>query len=888
MSKLIFNFNSSDVKKLKSPSNILGGKGANLSKMGRMGLPVPPGFIISTKVCDLFFKNNKKLHTKIIKNIKLELKSIEKSVKKNFGDLKNPLLLSVRSGARVSMPGMMDTILNLGLNDKTVQALSSRTSNGRFAKDSYRRFIQMYGNVVMGVNSHHFEELIENYKLTKGVLLDTDLDENDWDGLISDFKKVIIEKTNKDFPQNVFDQLLGAISAVFLSWDSKRAKIYRKINQIPSEWGTAVNVQSMVFGNMGNDCATGVVFTRNPSDGTNDIYGEYLINAQGEDVVAGTRTPQYITSKARKDAKVKDKSMEESMPRVYQHLKKILKKLENHYKDMQDVEFTVENNKLWILQTRSGKRTSKSAVKIAVDMVKEKLISKNQAIMRIDPNSLDTLLHPTLNEKNEIKVIANGLPASPGAASGKVVFTSDEAERLNGMMQDTILVRIETSPEDIQGMHAAKGILTARGGMTSHAAVVARGMGRPCVSGSSEIDIDYEKKIFKTSEQEIKEGDIITIDGSSGRIILGSVPTVKPEISGDFSQLMKWADKIRKLKVRTNSETSLDTKIARDFGAEGIGLCRTEHMFFDEERILSVREMILSKSKEDRAKALLKLLPYQKKDFIQIFEIMRGLPVTVRLLDPPLHEFLPNSEREILEIANIVNVDVHDVKSRISELHEQNPMLGHRGCRLGISFPEIYEMQCTAIFEALVELKNKKIKAAFPEIMIPLVSTEAEIKIMGDLVKNIAKKVQSENKTKIDYMVGTMIELPRAAIKAQDIAKHADFFSFGTNDLTQTTFGISRDDSGKFLNDYIENKIFSIDPFISIDDGVKDLIKIAVLRGKKQNKKLKLGICGEHGGDPDSILFCSKAGLNYVSCSPYRVPIARLAAAQAEIKYKKL
>tara|TARA_Y100000591_G_scaffold15613_1_gene11815 strand:- start:1472 stop:3202 length:1731 start_codon:yes stop_codon:yes gene_type:complete len=576
------------------------------------------------------------------------------------------------------------------------------------------------------------------------------------------------------------------------------------------------------------------------------------------------------------------------MPRVYQHLKKILKKLENHYKDMQDVEFTVENNKLWILQTRSGKRTSKSAVKIAVDMVKEKLISKNQAIMRIDPNSLDTLLHPTLNEKNEIKVIANGLPASPGAASGKVVFTSDEAERLNGMMQDTILVRIETSPEDIQGMHAAKGILTARGGMTSHAAVVARGMGRPCVSGSSEIDIDYEKKIFKTSEQEIKEGDIITIDGSSGRIILGSVPTVKPEISGDFSQLMKWADKIRKLKVRTNSETSLDTKIARDFGAEGIGLCRTEHMFFDEERILSVREMILSKSKEDRAKALLKLLPYQKKDFIQIFEIMRGLPVTVRLLDPPLHEFLPNSEREILEIANIVNVDVHDVKSRISELHEQNPMLGHRGCRLGISFPEIYEMQCTAIFEALVELKNKKIKAAFPEIMIPLVSTEAEIKIMGDLVKNIAKKVQSENKTKIDYMVGTMIELPRAAIKAQDIAKHADFFSFGTNDLTQTTFGISRDDSGKFLNDYIENKIFSIDPFISIDDGVKDLIKIAVLRGKKQNKKLKLGICGEHGGDPDSILFCSKAGLNYVSCSPYRVPIARLAAAQAEIKYKKL
>ena len=886
MNKLILNFKSKEIKKIKNVKNFLGGKGANLSEMGRMGLPVPPGFTISTKVCETFYKNKKKLNANLINQIKKELKVIEKDVSKKFGDLKNPLLLSVRSGARVSMPGMMDTILNLGLNDKTVDALAKKTSNGRFAKDSYRRFIQMYGNVVMDVEGYHFEELIENYKLTKGVLLDTDLDESDWDGLISDFKRTIKNNAKKEFPQDVFEQLLGAISAVFLSWESNRAKVYRKLNQIPSEWGTAVNVQSMVFGNMGEDCATGVVFTRNPSDGSNEIYGEYLINAQGEDVVAGTRTPQYITKKARQDAKVKAPSMEESMPSVYKELYKILKKLEKHYKDMQDVEFTVENKKLWMLQTRSGKRTAKSAVKIAVDMVNEKLISKKEAILRIDPNSLDTLLHPTLDEKSSINVIANGLPASPGAASGKVVFTSEEAERLNDMMQDTILVRVETSPEDIQGMHAAKGILTARGGMTSHAAVVARGMGRPCVSGSSEIDINYDKKTFKTSSIEVKEGEIITIDGSTGRIILGSVPTVKPEVSGDFSKLMSWADSFRKLKVRTNSETPKDTKTARDFGAEGIGLCRTEHMFFDEERILSVREMILSKTVEDRAKALGKLLPHQKKDFIEIFKIMNGLPVTVRLLDPPLHEFLPRTDKEIKEVADVVGLSISEVKSRIDELHEQNPMLGHRGCRLGISFPEIYEMQCRAIFEALCELKNKKIKAAFPEIMIPLVSTEAEIKIMKDLVVRIAQEVQKQNKVKIDYMVGTMIELPRAAIKAKEIAKHAEFFSFGTNDLTQTTFGISRDDSGKFLNDYLDNKIFSIDPFISIDEGVGDLIKIAIERGKQQNKNLKLGICGEHGGDPKSIDFCSKAGLDYVSCSPYRVPVARLAAAQAELKNK--
>ena len=886
MNKLILNFKSKESREIKNPKNFLGGKGANLSEMGRMGLPVPPGFTISTKVCDLFYKDKKKLSPKIIKQIKKELKSIEKEVKKKFGDLENPLLLSVRSGARVSMPGMMDTILNLGLNDKTVNALARKTSNMRFAKDSYRRFIQMYGNVVMGVESYYFEELIENYKLTKGVLLDTELDENDWESLIKDFKKVVKDQTKKDFPQNVLDQLLGAISAVFLSWESNRAKVYRKLNQIPAEWGTAVNVQSMVFGNMGDDCATGVVFTRNPSDGSNEVYGEYLINAQGEDVVAGTRTPQHITKKARIDSGTKEYSMEESMPKVFKQLNKILSKLEKHYKDMQDVEFTVENKKLWMLQTRSGKRTSKSAVKIAVDMVKEKLISKKEAVLRIDPNSLDTLLHPTLDEKSSINVIANGLPASPGAACGKVVFSSDEAERLNGMMQDTILVRVETSPEDIHGMHAARGILTARGGMTSHAAVVARGMGRPCVSGSSEIDINYDSKTFKTSSLEVKEGDLITIDGSTGRIIKGKVPTIKPEISGDFSKLMSWADGFRKLKVRTNSETPLDTKTAREFGAEGIGLCRTEHMFFDEERILSVREMILSKTIEDRNKALEKLLPHQRKDFSEIFEIMNGLPVTVRLLDPPLHEFLPKTEKEINDVAEAVGLPLKEINSRINELHEQNPMLGHRGCRLGISFPEIYEMQCRAIFEALSELKKKKIKSAFPEIMIPLVSTEAEIKIMKDLVVRIANEVQKNKGIKIKYIVGTMIELPRAALKAKDIAKHADFFSFGTNDLTQTTFGISRDDSGKFLNDYIENKIFSIDPFISIDDGVGDLIEIAVEKGKKQNKKIKLGICGEHGGDPKSIKFCSDTGLDYVSCSPYRVPVARLAAAQAEILQK--
>jgi pyruvate, orthophosphate dikinase len=885
LNNLTFSFNNKKIKNIKNPKNLLGGKGANLAEMGRLGMPVPPGFTISTEVCDLFYKNKKRLPKKVLRKIQQELKDIEKLTGKKFGDLKNPLLVSVRSGARISMPGMMDTILNLGLNDQTVKALAKKTLNGRFAKDSYRRFIQMYSNVVLNIEGHLFESMIDNQKLTSGVLLDTDLKENDWDELIERFKNLIKKETKKNFPQNVEEQLYGAISAVFLSWESQRAKTYRKLNEIPDHWGTAVNVQSMVFGNMGNDCSTGVVFTRNPSTGENVFYGEYLINAQGEDVVAGTRTPQHITKKARTNTGSKELSMEEVMPKVYQGLRKTLEKLENHYKDMQDVEFTVENKKLWILQTRSGKRTAEAAIKIAVDMVQEKLINKKQAILRIDANTLDTLLHPTLNKNVERKIIARGLPASPGAASGKVVFTAEEAERLNSTLQNTILVRIETSPEDIHGMHAAKGILTARGGMTSHAAVVARGMGRPCVSGSSEITIDYENKQFKSDQIIVREGDTITIDGTSGEVILGTVPTVQPKISGYFSTIMSWSNEFKKLKIRTNSETEKDSKVAREFGAEGIGLCRTEHMFFDQERILSVREMILSKTKENRNDALKKLLPHQKNDFKKIFKVMSGLPVTVRLLDPPLHEFLPKTVKEIEEVANSLKIDPKEVKDRIEELHEQNPMLGHRGCRLGISFPEIYEMQCESIFEAFVECKKEKIKAVTVEIMIPLISTDTELKILRNLVKRVAEKIQKKHQTKIDYMVGTMIELPRAALQAKEISRYADFFSFGTNDLTQTTFGISRDDSGKFLNDYINNKIFETDPFVSLDqDGVGELIRIASSRGRQANKKIKLGICGEHGGDPKSVGFCSKIGLNYVSCSPYRVPIAKLAAAQAELK----
>ena len=887
MKKLIYRFNNQNKQGILNSKEVLGGKGTNLAQMAKLGLPVPPGFTISTEVCDNFYRNNKKIPKQVVYQAKKEMKIIEKISKKKFGDLSNPLLVSVRSGSKVSMPGMMDTILNLGLNDKTVIALKNKTSNGRFAKDSYRRFLQMYGNVVLGVEGYHFEELIDNYKLTKGVIQDTELEEKDWDGLIINFKEIIKQKTKKIFPQDVNEQLWGAIRAVFLSWNSKRAKVYRKINYIPDEWGTAVNVQAMVFGNMGENCATGVAFTRNPSTGEKELFGEYLINAQGEDVVAGTRTPQYISKKLKNRANAKGLSMEESMPKNFIELKKIFKLLEKKYRDMQDIEFTVENNKLWMLQTRSGKRTASAAIKIAVDMVSEKLISNKEAVLRVDANILDTLLHPTLDEKAEKKIIASGLPASPGAASGKVTFSADQAERLKEQQQNSILVRIETSPEDINGMHAANGILTARGGMTSHAAVVARGMGKPCVSGSSEIKIEYENKLFNSNGLVVREGDIITIDGGSGKVMLGEVPTVKPNISGDFSKLMSWADKFRKLKVRANSETPTDTKVARDFGAEGIGLCRTEHMFFDEKRIVSVRQMILSKTLDDRKEALTKLLPYQKADFFEIFKIMSGLPVTVRLLDPPLHEFLPKSEKDIDNVAKELNISNEDIKTRIIDLHEHNPMLGHRGCRLGISFPDIYSMQCRAIFEALIECKKKKIKLVIPEIMIPLVSTAAEIEILRKLVDKTAHEVQKEHKVKIKYFVGTMIELPRAALRAKDIAKHADFFSFGTNDLTQTTFGISRDDSGKFLNDYVDNKIFFKDPFVSIDDkGVGELIKIAVERGRKQKKSIKLGICGEHGGDPSSIEFCENIKLDYVSCSPYRVPIARLAAAQAYLRKK--
>jgi pyruvate,orthophosphate dikinase len=887
MPKWVYQFNSTNCEGNVSQKNLLGGKGANLAEMGKLGLPVPPGFTITTEVCTEFYKNNLKYPNDLKDQVNVAIKNIEKILGKNFGDINNPLLVSVRSGARVSMPGMMDTVLNLGLNDQTVKGLIKKTNNEIFAFDSYRRFIQMYSNVVLEVDHHNFEELLENFKLTKGVLSDTDLDAEDWKSIVSSYKDIVKKFNKKEFPQDVHDQLWGAISAVFNSWQNQRAKTYRKLNGIPEEWGTAVNIQSMVFGNMGNDCATGVAFTRDPSTGDNNFYGEYLINAQGEDVVAGIRTPRNITKKARLDSGSIDLSLEETMPTAFAELTKIYKNLEQHYRDMQDIEFTIENKKLWMLQTRSGKRTAKAAIRISVDMVKEKLINKEEGLLRIDPKILDTLLHPTLDPKAKKIVIAKGLPASPGAATGKVAFSADDAQALKEKNQNSILVRVETSPEDIHGMHAAVGILTCRGGMTSHAAVVARGMGRPCVSGVGNIKIDYQNKVFRVDKYEVKEGDTITIDGSTGEVMLGEVKTINPEISGDFSEIMRWADEVRTLKIRTNAETPLDSKTAREFGAEGIGLCRTEHMFFDDERILYVRQMILAKSKEDRLVALNKILPFQKKDFIDIFSIMKGLPVTVRLLDPPLHEFLPHTDREIENVAKSLSISVQEMKNRINYLHEANPMLGHRGCRLAISFPEIYEMQCRAIFEALYELQKKKIEAVIPEIMIPLVSTEKEIEILRELVQRIATEVQTKNKFKVEYLVGTMIELPRAALNAKSIAKHADFFSFGTNDLTQTTFGLSRDDAGKFLDDYVDNKIFKVDPFVSIDrDGVGELIKIACERGLETNKKLKLGICGEHGGDPDSIDFCHNAGLNYVSCSPYRVPIARLAAAQAKIRSK--
>ena len=888
MPKWVYQFNSSNCEGTLSQKPLLGGKGANLAEMGKLGLPVPPGFTITTEVCTEFYKNNQRYPDDLKIQIEDAIRNIEKILGKNFGDVNNPLLVSVRSGARVSMPGMMDTVLNLGLNDKTVLGLIKKTNNETFAYDSYRRFIQMYSNVVLEVDHYNFEDLLDNYKLTKGVLSDTDLKAEDWKIIISNYKDIIKKNTKKDFPQDSHEQLWGAISAVFKSWQNQRAKTYRKLNNIPEEWGTAVNIQSMVFGNMGNDCATGVAFTRNPSTGENSFYGEYLINAQGEDVVAGIRTPRNITKKARLESSSEDLSLEETMPEAFNELTKIYKKLENHYRDMQDIEFTIENKKLWMLQTRSGKRTAKASIKIAVDMVSEKLITKDEALLRIDPKILDTLLHPTLDPKAKKNVIVKGLPASPGAATGKVTFNADDAEQMKANNQNTILVRVETSPEDIHGMHAAVGILTCRGGMTSHAAVVARGMGRACVSGAGNIKIDYTNKIFKVENIEVKEGDIITIDGSTGEVMLGEVKTINPDISGDFSEIMKWADETRTLKIRANAETPLDSRTAREFGAEGIGLCRTEHMFFDEERILYVRQMILSKTKEDRLKALDRILPFQKKDFLEIFTIMKGFPVTVRLLDPPLHEFLPKTDKEIDIVAKSLKIHSSEIKNRINYLHEENPMLGHRGCRLAISFPEIYEMQCRAIFEALFELQKQKIESIIPEIMIPLVATQKEIEILRALVDKVAQEVQKKNNFKVDYLVGTMIELPRAALNAKSIAKYADFFSFGTNDLTQTTLGISRDDSGKFLDDYVENKIFKVDPFISIDqEGVGELIKLACSGGLETKKNIKLGICGEHGGDPESIEFCHKIGLNYVSCSPYRVPIARLSAAQASIRLKK-
>ncbi len=877
--KLVYNFGDGVADGDASMRNILGGKGSNLAEMSKLGLPVPLGFTIVTDVCNSYYKNNKNFPKELQSQLEQSLKIIEKKIGSNFGDHENPLLFSVRSGARASMPGMMDTVLNLGLNDKTVVGLAKKSGNKRFAYDSYRRFIQMYSDVVLEVDHYNFEVILDEKKEELDVNLDTDLDGDALEELTILFKNKVKEETGKDFPQDVNEQLWGAIRAVFNSWMNDRAIVYRQLNDIPAAWGTSVTVQSMVFGNMGNDCATGVAFTRNPSTGEKSFYGEYLINAQGEDVVAGIRTPQSITKKSRAESGSDLPAMEESMPKIYEQLVETYKKLETHYRDMQDIEFTVQNNKLWMLQTRSGKRTAAAALKIAVDMVNEKLITKEEALKRIDPESLDQLLHPTLDPKAKIKVIAKGLPASPGAASGAVVFDSAEAE-IRSQKESVILVRTETSPEDIKGMHVSQGILTARGGMTSHAAVVARGMGTCCVSGATLIQINNSEKYFTAGGVKVLEGEIITLNGSTGEVILGKVPTLKPNLSDDFRTIMSWADKVRKLKVRTNAETPSDCATAIEFGAEGIGLCRTEHMFFNEDRIISVREMILATNKEGRKKALDKLLPIQEKDFTEIFRIMAGLPVTIRLLDPPLHEFLPHKKEEMEEVAKAIGIEVSVVRRRTAALKEENPMLGHRGCRLGISYPEIYEMQAKAIFGAAKKIKAETGKEVLLEIMIPLVATKKELQIL----KEVIKKAEKELDYGTNYIVGTMIELPRAALMAGDIANEAEFFSFGTNDLTQTTFGLSRDDSSSFLPHYQEAGIFEKDPFACLDqEGVGQLIEIAVQRGRKTRPNLKLGICGEHGGDPSSIEFCHRVGLDYVSCSPYRIPIAKLAAARASI-----
>ena len=884
MNKWVYSFGAGKSEGNANLKNLLGGKGANLAEMNSIGIPVPPGFTITTEVCNFFYSNNENYPKELNGQLKLALENIEKITNMKFGDMSSPLLLSVRSGARASMPGMMDTVLNLGLNDITVEGLARESGDYRFAYDSYRRFIQMYGNVVLEIDSSAFEELIECEKEIENIKLDTEVSAESWKKITKQFTELVKIKTGKDFPQNPIEQLWGSVGAVFSSWMNQRAITYRKLNDIPESWATAVNVQTMVFGNMGDDCCTGVAFTRNPSTGENNYYGEYLVNAQGEDVVAGIRTPQNLTIKEKREQNSDSLCMEESIPIIYKELVGIFVKLESHYQDMQDIEFTVQKNKLWILQTRSGKRTTTAAVRIAVEMKNEELISKELAVSRIDPLGLDQLLHPTLDPKANKIILSRGLPASPGAASGKVVFNSEDAVEMSKNGEDIILVRMETSPEDIHGMYAAKGILTSRGGMTSHAAVVARGMGRPCVAGAGEILIDHVGNKFTVSNQIIKSGDLITIDGSLGEVILGEVPTILPELSKDFSKLMKWADEIRDLNIRANAETTNDVKTALEFGAEGIGLCRTEHMFFDSERILAVREMIYSDTEIDRRKALEKIAPMQKKDFAEIFELMKNLPVTIRLLDPPLHEFLPREEEELYELARNLDKDITVIRSRSIQLEEQNPMLGHRGCRIGITFPEIYEMQVRSIFESALEV-SKKIKINIkPEIMIPLIISDKEFLFFKKLVENIAGKILEEYGEMPQYLLGTMVELPRAALNAENIALHADFFSFGTNDLTQTTLGISRDDCAKFLPDYLENKIIENDPFISIDiDGVGVLVSSAIKAGVKANKTLKLGICGEHGGDPKSIEFFHNVGLQYVSCSPYRVPIARLAAAQAKI-----
>ncbi len=867
-----------------SMKNLLGGKGANLAEMSSLGLPVPPGFTVTTEACVHYYANGNQYPAELAEQVAAGLATVEKLTGKTFGDPANPLLVSVRSGARASMPGMMDTVLNLGLNDETVAGLAALSGDERFAYDSYRRFIQMFSNVVLGLDHHSFEEILDDHKDRLGVTVDTDLTAEDWRAVVKDYKAVVAREHGKPFPQDPQAQLWGAVGAVFASWMNDRAKFYRRMHDIPESWGTAVNIQSMVFGNMGQTSATGVAFTRNPSTGEARLYGEFLINAQGEDVVAGIRTPQSLTKVAREEMGDVSPSMEEAMPEVFGQFKTVVETLERHYRDMQDIEFTVEQGVLYMLQTRNGKRTAKAALKIAVDLAAEGVISQDEAILRIEPASLDQLLHPTIDPTAQRDVAAAGLPASPGAATGKIVFDADEAERLGHMGEAVILVREETSPEDIHGMHAAKGIITARGGMTSHAAVVARGMGRPCVSGAGEISIFENQGLFRVRGREFRAGDIITVDGSKGEVLAGAVKMIEPELTGDFATLMEWADKARRLKVRANAETPLDAKTARQFGAEGIGLCRTEHMFFDEDRIAAVREMILADDERGRRAALAKILPMQKGDFVQLFTIMEGLPVTVRLLDPPLHEFLPHTEGDVEAVATATGLDAAKLMRRAKELHETNPMLGHRGCRLGVSYPEIYEMQVRAIIEAACEIAKSGKAAPVPEIMHPLVAKGEEMKFLRELTDRVAKEVIAEQGVDLKYMVGTMVELPRAALRAGDLAENAEFFSFGTNDLTQTTFGISRDDAGKFLNAYIDKGIFEKDPFVSLDqEGVGDLIRLAAERGRAQRPDVKLGICGEHGGDPASITFCEQVGLDYVSCSPFRVPIARLAAAQAAL-----